>query len=236
MAVGKDPAVVPARHTTPTGSTLTVKPADAIEMPENVQVTTLDSVVNWCRKYSLWPMPFATACCGIELMAVGASRFDIARFGAEVMRFSPRQCDLMIVAGRVAMKMMPVLQRIWLQMPEPKWCISMGACASTGGIFDTYAVVQGVDRFIPVDVYIPGCPPRPEQILRALIDIQAKIQKGGTLSGNNGLPELLEREKYLAEKRTAPLGYGTAAERGDEDRFGYRLPGGPGRLGGEETR
>ena len=128
-------------------------------------------------------MPFATACCGIELMAVGASRFDIARFGAEVMRFSPRQCDLMIVAGRVAMKMMPVLQRIWLQMPEPKWCISMGACASTGGIFDTYAVVQGIDRFIPVDVYIPGCPPRPEQILRALMDIQEKIQKGGSLRG-----------------------------------------------------
>ena len=152
-------------------------------MPENTILTTFDSVVNWCRKYSLWPMPFATACCGIELMAVGASRFDIARFGAEVMRFSPRQCDLMIVAGRVAMKMMPVLQRIWLQMPEPKWCISMGACACTGGVFDTYAVVQGVDRFIPVDVYIPGCPPRPEQILRSLMDLQAKIQKGGTADG-----------------------------------------------------
>ena len=105
------------------------------------------------------------------------------------MRFSPRQCDLMIVAGRVAMKMMPVLQRIWLQMPEPKWCISMGACASTGGVFDTYAVVQGIDRFIPVDVYIPGCPPRPEQILRALIDIQEKIQKGGTMSASRRLPE-----------------------------------------------
>ena len=176
---------------------LTVKPAGALEMPENMFVTTLDSVVNWCRKYSLWPMPFATACCGIELMAVGASRFDIARFGAEVMRFSPRQCDLMIVAGRVAMKMMPVLQRIWLQMPEPKWCISMGACASTGGIFDTYAVVQGVDRFIPVDVYIPGCPPRPEQILRALMDIQAKIQKGGTRIGS-------QRPARVARAREVP--------------------------------
>jgi NADH-quinone oxidoreductase subunit B len=236
MAVGKDPAVVPARQTVPGSSARTVKSIDAIEMPENVAITTLDSVVNWCRKYSLWPMPFATACCGIELMAVGASRFDIARFGAEVMRFSPRQCDLMIVAGRVAMKMMPVLQRIWLQMPEPKWCISMGACASTGGIFDTYAVVQGVDRFIPVDVYIPGCPPRPEQILRSLLDIQAKIQKGGTTWGPNGLPELREREKYLAEKRTAPLGFATALERGDEDRFGYRLPGGPAQLGAEESR
>ena len=129
------------------------------------------------RKNSLWPMPFATACCGIELMATGASRHDIARFGAEVMRFSPRQCDLMIVAGRVVMKMMPVLQRIWLQMPEPKWCISMGACASTGGVFDTYAVVQGIDRFIPVDVYVPGCPPRPEQLLQSVIDLQDKIQR-----------------------------------------------------------
>lgn len=122
-----------------TGSAVSIQPAGKVEVPENTIVTTLDSVVNYCRKYSLWPMPFATACCGIELMAVGASRFDLARFGAEVMRFTPRQCDLMIVAGRVAMKMMPVLQRIWLQMPEPKWCISMGACASTGGIFDTYA-------------------------------------------------------------------------------------------------
>jgi NADH-quinone oxidoreductase subunit B len=213
---------------------LALKPADASEVPENVHVTTLDSVVNWCRKYSLWPMPFATACCGIELMAVGASRFDIARFGAEVMRFSPRQCDLMIVAGRVAMKMMPVLQRIWLQMPEPKWCISMGACASTGGIFDTYAVVQGIDRFVPVDVYIPGCPPRPEQILRALIDIQEKIQRGGTMKGT-ALPEMLEREKYMAEVRKSPLGLATAGERGDEDRYGYRLPGGPARLGAAES-
>jgi NADH-quinone oxidoreductase subunit B len=220
----------------PANSGLIVTPGEQTQPPENVFFSTLDAVTNWCRKYSLWPMPFATACCGIELMAVGASRFDIARFGAEVMRFSPRQCDLMIVAGRVAMKMMPVLQRIWLQMPEPKWCISMGACASTGGIFDTYAVVQGVDRFIPVDVYIPGCPPRPEQILRALMDIQEKIQKGGTFAGNEGLPELRERERYLLEKRKAPAGFAIAAERGDEDRFGYRLPGGPAELGLEETR
>jgi NADH-quinone oxidoreductase subunit B len=146
-------------------------------------VTRLDWVASWARKNSLWPMPFATACCGIELMATGASRFDIARFGAEAMRFSPRQCDLMIVAGRVVMKMVPVLQRIWLQMTEPKWCISMGACASSGGVFDTYAVVQGIDRFIPVDVYVPGCPPRPDQLLQALMDLQGKIQSQGTLTG-----------------------------------------------------
>jgi NADH-quinone oxidoreductase subunit B len=116
-------------------------------------------------------------------MATGASRHDLARFGAEVFRFSPRQCDLMIVAGRVVMKMLPVLQRIWQQMHEPKWCISMGACASTGGVFDNYAVVQGIDRFIPVDIYIPGCPPRPEQIIQAVIDLQDQIQRGGTLEG-----------------------------------------------------
>src|SRR5204862_3441214 len=155
----------------------------AVGVPENVVLSKLDVLANWVRANSLWPMPFATACCGIELMATGASRHDLARFGAEVMRFSPRQCDLMIVAGRVVMKMLPVLQRIWLQMPEPKWCISMGACACSGGVFDTYAVVQGVDRFMPVDVYIPGCPPRPEQILQSIMDLQAKIQKTGTLSG-----------------------------------------------------
>jgi NADH-quinone oxidoreductase subunit B len=156
---------------------------DGLEVPEGIVLTDVNSVVNACRKYSLWPMPFATACCGIELMAVGAGRFDIARFGAEVMRFSPRQCDLLIVAGRVVMKILPVLQRIWLQMPEPKWCISMGACACTGGVFDTYAVVQGVDRFIPVDLYVPGCPPRPEQLIRSIIELQDKVRETGTVTG-----------------------------------------------------
>jgi NADH-quinone oxidoreductase subunit B len=155
----------------------------AVDLSDSVILTQLDRLANWVRKNSLWPMPFGTACCGIELMATGASRHDIARFGAEVMRFSPRQCDLMIVAGRVVMKMLPILQRIWLQMPEPKWCISMGACASSGGVFDTYAVVQGVDRFMPVDVYIPGCPPRPEQVIQSVIDLQEKIRKTGTLIG-----------------------------------------------------
>jgi len=235
MALSPTDSTAPAaRARAPSASQLAITSAGSAEIPENTIVTTLDSVVNWCRKYSLWPMPFATACCGIELMAVGASRFDIARFGAEVMRFSPRQCDLMIVAGRVAMKMMPVLQRIWLQMPEPKWCISMGACASTGGVFDTYAVVQGIDRFIPVDAYIPGCPPRPEQILRSLIDIQDKIQKGGSLRGT-ALPEVVEREKALGHCGDRPA-IGLVSERGDEDRFGYRLPGGPASLGERESR
>jgi NADH-quinone oxidoreductase subunit B len=146
-------------------------------------VAKLDELASWCRKNSLWPMPFATACCGIELMATGASKHDIARFGAEAFRFSPRQCDLLIVAGRVVMKMLPVMQRIWLQMPEPKWCISMGACASSGGVFDTYAVVQGIDRFLPVDVYVPGCPPRPEQLLQAVMDLQDKVARTGTILG-----------------------------------------------------
>jgi NADH-quinone oxidoreductase subunit B len=155
----------------------------ALSLPENIVISQLDVVSNWARSNSLWPMPFATACCGIELMATAASRHDLARFGAEVMRFSPRQCDLMVVAGRIAMKMLPVLQRIWLQMPEPKWCISMGACACSGGVFDTYAVVQGVDRFIPVDVYVPGCPPRPEQLIAGIMELQQKIRKGGTMRG-----------------------------------------------------
>lgn len=212
------------------------KSSSGVFAPEGTIVTTLDAVVSWCRKNSLWPMPFATACCGIELMAVGSSRFDIARFGAEVMRFSPRQCDLMIVAGRVVMKMMPVLQRIWLQMPEPKFAISMGACASSGGIFDTYAVVQGCDRFIPIDVYIPGCPPRPEQILRAVMDIQAKIQQGGSAIGNQGLPELRLMEEQLIQIRTRATLPGIASERADESRYGYRLPGGESSVGRSEIR
>ena len=164
----------------------------AVGMPENIFLTQLNAAANWARSNSLWPMPFATACCGIELMATASSRHDLARFGAEVMRFSPRQCDLMIVAGRVAMKMMPVLQRIWLQMPEPKWCMSMGACACTGGVFDTYAVVQGVDRFIPVDMYVPGCPPRPEQLIRSIMDLQDKVRNTGTVLGS----EFKERTAY----------------------------------------
>ena len=139
--------------------------------------TQMSRVINWARRSSIWPMPFATACCGIELMAAASSRYDLARFGAEVFRFSPRQADLMIVAGRISVKMMPVLQRVYIQMTEPKWVISMGACASTGGVFDTYAVVQGVDQFMPVDVYVPGCPPRPEMLIDGLMAIQQIIDQ-----------------------------------------------------------
>ena len=139
--------------------------------------TRVDNLANWARKNSLWPMPFGTACCGIEFMSVLASRHDIARFGAEAIRFSPRQSDLLLVAGRISIKMMPVLTRIYEQMPEPKWIISMGACASSGGVFDTYSVIQGIDQFLPVDVYLPGCPPRPEAIIDGLIKIQQIISE-----------------------------------------------------------
>ena len=144
---------------------------------DGIMTTQLQKVINWARRSSVWPMPFATACCGIELMATASSRYDLSRFGAEVMRFSPRQADLMLVAGRVSTKMLPVLQRIYQQMTEPKWVISMGACASTGGVFDTYAVVQGIDQFIPVDVYVPGCPPRPETLIEGVMAIQRLIDE-----------------------------------------------------------
>ncbi|HEU6447952.1 MAG TPA: NADH-quinone oxidoreductase subunit NuoB [Verrucomicrobiae bacterium] len=143
----------------------------------DVVVTTVDAALNWFRKNSVWPMPMGLACCAIELMAVGASRFDISRFGSEVMRFSPRQADCMIVAGTVTYKMATAVKRIWDQMPEPKWCIAMGACASTGGMYRSYAVLQGVDRILPVDIYVSGCPPRPEALLDALMKLQNKISK-----------------------------------------------------------
>ena len=139
--------------------------------------TKLDFVINWARRNSLWPMPFGTACCAVEMMAAAASNFDIARFGMERMAFNPRQADVLICAGRVPYKLAPMLRRIWDQMPQPKWCVSMGACASTGGVFDTYSMVQGIDTIVPVDVYIPGCPPRPEALLYGLLMIQEKIRE-----------------------------------------------------------
>jgi NADH-quinone oxidoreductase subunit B len=145
---------------------------------ENVFTTTLDKLVSWARRSSIWPVTFGLACCAIEMMATASARFDLSRFGAEVFRASPRQSDLMIVAGRVSKKMAPVLRQIYDQMAEPKWVISMGACATSGGVYNNYALVQGVDQVVPVDVYIPGCPPRPEQVIAAIMEIQNKIDRG----------------------------------------------------------
>jgi NADH-quinone oxidoreductase subunit B len=142
---------------------------------ENWITTRLDFLVNWGRANSLWPMPFGTACCAIEFMATAASRFDLARFGMERMSFSPRQADVLICAGRVPFKLAPIIRRIWQQMPQPKWAISMGACASSGGMFDNYAVVQGIDTIIPVDIYVPGCPPRPEGLMYGIMMLQKKV-------------------------------------------------------------
>lgn len=140
-------------------------------------LSTVDYVFNWARKSAIWPLTFGLACCAIEMIASTTSRFDIARFGAEVFRPSPRQADLMIVAGTVTLKMSPVLKRVWDQMPDPKWCISMGACSSVGGPFNVYSVLQGVDRIVPVDVYVVGCPPRPEGLFYALLKLQDKIDQ-----------------------------------------------------------
>jgi NADH-quinone oxidoreductase subunit B len=142
---------------------------------DGIITSTIDAVVEWSRKNSVWPMPMGISCCAIEMMAAGDPKYDIARFGSEVMRFTPRQCDLMIVAGTVTYKMAHVVKKIYDQMPDPKWVIAMGACTSSGGIYRSYNVVQGIDQFLPVDVYLAGCPPRPDNLLNALMQIQEKI-------------------------------------------------------------
>ncbi len=155
------------------GTTMTTQETGVI-------TTRADAIVKWGRKNSLWPLPFGTACCAIEFMGAVSSHFDISRFGAEIVRFSPRQSDMMIVAGTINYKMGPVLRRIYEQMVEPKWVISMGACASSGGFYDNYATIQGIDQIIPVDVFIPGCPPRPDAIFDAIVKLQEKIDKSPT--------------------------------------------------------
>lgn len=155
--------------------------ADIVKSPEGYEgpgffATKLDNVIGMARKNSLWPLPFATSCCGIEFMATMGAHYDLARFGSERLSFSPRQADLLMVMGTIAKKMGPILRQVYEQMAEPKWVLSVGACASSGGIFDTYSVLQGIDRIIPVDVYVPGCPPRPEQIIDGVLKIQELVQ------------------------------------------------------------
>jgi len=180
--------------------------------------TRLDAVVNWSRANSLWPMPFGTACCAIEFMATAAARFDVARFGMERMAFSPRQSDVLICAGRLPFKLAPVIRKIWDQMLQPKWCISMGACASSGGIFDNYAMVQGIDTIVPVDVYVPGCPPRPEGLLHGILMLQKKIKGESVfdptlrvekLAGENGL----FLEPAVVDELSEPFGNSVAQTR-----------------------
>src|SRR5687768_1234290 len=166
------------------------------KVPTGILLTTVEKLVNWSRKSSFWPATFGLACCAIEMMATGAARYDLARFGMEVFRASPRQADLMIVAGRVSQKMAPVLRQIYDQMPEPRWVLSMGVCASSGGMFNNYAIVQGVDHIVPVDMYLPGCPPRPEMLLDAILKLHEKIMN----------EPLGEKGRKMQEAKEARLG------------------------------
>ena len=175
-------------------------------LQEGYLTTRVDAVVNWARSNSLMPMPMGLACCAIEMMAFAAPKYDVARFGAEAMRFSPRQADLMIVAGWVSYKMAHAIRRVWDQMADPKWCIAMGACASTGGMHRCYGVVQGCDNFLPVDVYISGCPPRPEAVIHALMDIQEKIRNEYSVAQDYAFGQAREGVAFEPPRIIAPGG------------------------------
>jgi NADH-quinone oxidoreductase subunit B len=151
---------------------------------DSILTTKLDAAINWCRKNSLWPMPMGISCCAIEMMAFAGPRFDVSRFGSEVFRFSPRQSDVMIVAGTTTYKMAKVVRKIYDQMPDPKWVIAMGVCTSSGGMYRTYSVVQGIDQFLPVDLYVAGCPPRPDNLINALMKLRGMVQKGESRGGS----------------------------------------------------
>lgn len=202
---------------TPTGPTQGVNPTSQ-NVDDHVMLGKLSELVDWARKGSLWPLTFGLACCAIEMMATVGAKYDISRFGAEVFRASPRQADVMIVAGRVSQKMAPVLRQIYDQMAEPKWVISMGACASCGGVFNNYAIVQGVDRIVPVDIYVPGCPPRPEQLIWGIIQLQEKIDREGISRGKGHVehtPVAVETPPVKDARRVAPpavLGDGIARD------------------------
>ena len=178
------------------------------KIPSGIVLTSVEKVVNWSRKSSLWPATFGLACCAIEMMATGAGRYDLARFGMEVFRASPRQADLMIVAGRVSQKMAPVVRQIYDQMPEPKWVIAMGVCASSGCMFNNYAIVQGVDHIVPVDMYLPGCPPRPEMLMDAILKLHDKIMDEplGVNARRRELPGYEPRELVASSQRWSPEG------------------------------
>ena len=194
------------------------------KLPSGILLTSVEALVNWTRRASLFPVTFGLACCAIEMMTTGAPRYDLGRFGMEVFRASPRQADLMIVAGRVTQKMAPVLRQIYDQMPEPKWVLSMGVCASSGGMFNNYAVVQGVDHIVPVDMYLPGCPPRPEMLIDAILKLHPKIQKeplgpkrAAQLVGQR--VELEPSSVHYNKKRTLPIG-APGAEPGEAEKVG----------------
>src|SRR5262245_8115076 len=186
----------------------------------NVITTTLDAVVKWGRKSSIWPMPFGTACCAIEFMAMSASHYDIARFGAEVLRFSPRQADLMFVAGTIPDKLGPVLKTIYDQMPEPKWVISMGVCASSGGFYRSYHVMQGIDEIVPVDVYVPGCPPSPEALIPAILKTQAPLTQGQPAKAPQGAHRVGLPGDGALDRRDRRVAWA----RDDAERAGQGLP------------